>query len=135
VLLSSDIAAFAKMGRDEMRDLTRRLRSGASPQSLGIGWTPNPAPELFNRLRLALFDLDAGYPVDEVAQLTGVDRRWAEMMIALRLETHDPRVPDALSRLAAAWTVPALEEVAASATTPPQLREQLIRSIGTLRKA
>jgi hypothetical protein len=132
VLLASDIAAFVKMGIAEMRALTRRLSSGATPQSLGIAWTPNPAPELFNRMRLALFDPDAAFPVDEIAQLTGVARRSAELMIALRLDKQDPRAPEALVRLGAAWTAPALEEVARSPATSPELRDQLTQSVRAL---
>jgi hypothetical protein len=132
VLLGSDLPAFVRMGIDEMRELTNRLRAGATPQSLGIAWSPNPAPDVFNRLRLALFDPDAKFPVDEIAQVTGVARRLAETMIALRLEDQDPRVPEALVRLAAAWTVPALEEVARSTATSPELREQLTQSVRAL---
>jgi hypothetical protein len=81
---------------------------------------------------MALFDPAAAYPVDEIATLTGVTRRWAETILALRLEHQDPRVPEALARLGAAWTVPALEEVAASEATAPELREQLTRSVRAL---
>jgi len=133
VLLASDIAAFVKMGIDEMRALTRRLQAGATPQSLGIAWTPNPAPELFTKIRLALFDLDATFPVDEIARLAGVARRSAELMIALRLDKQDPRAPEALVRLGAAWTAPALEEVAASPATSPELRDQLTHSVRALK--
>lgn len=133
VLLSSDLAAFVRMGVDEMRALTDRLRSGATPESLGIAWIPNPAPDVFTRLRLALFDPDAAYPVDEIAQLTGVTRRWAEAIIALRLEHQDPRVPDALVRLGATWTAPALDEVARSAAISPELRATLTQAASALR--
>jgi hypothetical protein len=133
VLLSSDLPAFVRMGVDEMRELTKRLGSGATPQSLGIAWTPSSAPDVFARLRLALFDRDVEFPVDEIARLTGVERRWAETMIALRLQDQDPRVPEALARLAAAWTTPMLEEVARSATTSPELRQRLTQSIRALR--
>jgi hypothetical protein len=132
VLLASDIAAFVRMGIDEMRALTKQLRAGAMPQSLGIAWVANPAPDLFGRLRLALFDLDAKYPVDEIAQLTGFARRLAETMIALRM-LDDPRVPDALVQLTASWTTPALEEVARSTTISPELREKLTQSTRALR--
>ncbi|CAN5525336.1 hypothetical protein BH09MYX1_BH09MYX1_62940 [soil metagenome] len=125
VLLASDLASFVQMGRREMRELLNRLRAGETPQSLGVMWAPDPAPELFAKLRLTLFDLESTFPVNEIAQLTGIARRWAEMMIALRLESHDPRVGAALLRLRASWTVPALEEVAASTATSPALRHEL----------
>jgi hypothetical protein len=132
VLLASDLAAFVRMGVDEMHALMDQLEAGAPPQSLGIAWTPDPAPDLFARLRLALFDPDAAFPVDEIAGLTGVARRWAETMIALRLEDQDPRVPEALVRLGAGWTAPALDEVARSAEISPELREKLTQSVRTL---
>jgi hypothetical protein len=132
VLLCSDLAAFVRMGIDGMRDVLRRLRAGATPRSLGIGWTPDPEPAVFGTLRPALFDTDVDFPVAEIDRLTGVNRRWAETMIALRLEEQDPRVPAALARLGAAWTVPALTEVADSPATPPDLRDQCTRSIQVL---
>jgi hypothetical protein len=131
VLLSSNLAAFIRMGVDEMRELTDRVRAGATPQSLGIAWIPNPAPEVFTAVRMALFDPDAAYPVDEIAKLTGVTRRWAETILALRLEHQDSRVPEALVRLGAAWTAPALDEAARSATSPA-LRDLLTRSVRAL---
>jgi len=133
VLVASDLPAFVRMGVAETRQLIDRLKAGATPQSLGIAWIPNPAPEVFQRIRMALFDLDAAYPVDEIAQLTGSARQWAEAMIAFRLAKQDPRVPEAMARLGAAWTVPALEEAAASAATAPELREQLTRAVRALR--
>ncbi len=133
VLLGSDLPAFVRLGVAEMRDVTTRLEAGASPQSLGIAWAPNPAPAVFTALRLALFDEAAAFPVDDIAKLSGVPRRLAETMIALRLEEQDARVPDALVRLAASWTVPALEELAQSAATASALREPLTRAAGALR--
>jgi HEAT repeat protein len=133
VLLSSDLPAFVRIGVDEMRALIDRMSAGELPQALGLSWAPNPAPELFTRLRLALFDRDAEFPVDEIAELTGVPRRLAETMIALRLQDQDPRVPEALTRLAATWTAPALEEIAGSAATSPELRAALTQSVRALR--
>ena len=133
VLLGSDLAALVKLDVAEMRALTSRLRTGTTPQALGIAWAANPAPELFAKLRLALFDGAAAFPVDELATLTGVPRRLAEMMIAMRLENLDPRVPDALVQLGAVWTAPALDEVAALPATPAALAVQLAESARTLR--
>jgi len=132
-LLGSDLPGFVKLGVAEMRALTGRLRAGATPQSLGIAWAPNPAPELFQKLRLALFDDSAAFPVDEIATLTGVPRRLAEMMIAMRLENQDARVPEALVQLDAVWTAPALDEVAGMPATPPALAAQLAETARTLR--
>jgi hypothetical protein len=135
VLLGSSIAAFVRIGVAEMRALMDRLAAGATPESLGIAWAPNPAPEVFTRLRLALFDPEATFPVDELAQLTGNARHLAEMIIAQRLEKQDPRVPAALVRLAASWTAPGLEEVARSAEISPELREQLTQAAHVLQTA
>ncbi len=135
VLLASDIPAFARMGADEMRKLTQRLQAGASPQSLGIVWTPAPSPAVFAALREVLFDPGAPFPVDQIARLTGVPRYLAETMIAMRLEEQDPRVPDALARLHAAWTAPALDEVASSPATDPELRAALAEAVRSLRSS
>jgi hypothetical protein len=132
VLLGSDISAFVKVGADEMCEIVDKLAAGASPASVGIAWSPKPAPDVFDRIRLALFDPEVAFPLDEIATLTGVPRRWAEMMLAMRLEEQDRRVPAAMARLGAEWTVPALEEVARSPSTAPELRNALRESIRTL---
>jgi hypothetical protein len=132
-LLGSDLPALVKLGVADMRAFTRQLRAGATPESLGISWSPNPATELFTKLRFALFDDGATFPIEEISTLTDVFRRLAEMMIVMRLENQDPRVPEALVRLGATWTVPALEEVARMPTTPPELAMKLAESARTLR--
>jgi hypothetical protein len=133
VFLGSGLTAFQRMGREEMHELIGKLQGGATPESLGIAWSRNPAPEVFQATRVALFDAEAKFPVDAIKQLDGIGRRWAETMIALRLEHQDERVPEALARLDAEWTVPVLEEVAQLAGTPPSLREQIASSIATMR--
>jgi hypothetical protein len=130
VWLGSQIASLMKMGIDGMRELVAKLRAGAAPESLGIKWIANPAPETFQKIRLALFDADAAFPIDEIKSLTGPPRQWAESMILLRLESQDTRVPDAMARLGAEWTVPVLAEVSKSAT--PELRDALTESIRSL---
>jgi hypothetical protein len=65
-------------------------------------------------------------------KLSGTPRHLAEMIIAMRLENADPRVPEALARLDAAWTVPALEEVAQSPALPAELRAELLRAARAL---
>lgn len=132
VWLGSQLAALMKMGVDGMRELTAKLRGGATPASLGIKWIPNPAPETFTKIRLALFDTDAQFPVDEIERLTGSPRQWAETMILMRLEHQDVRVPGALDQLDAAWTVPVLQEVARSPSTSRELRDALELSIRAL---
>jgi hypothetical protein len=125
VLLGSEIHAMAKLGAAGMNEILRRLASGASPQQLGIAWRPKPVPELFDKLRLTLYDTDGEFPVDDIAKLTGIARQLAETMIVMRLEDWDERVPDALVKLDAAWTAPALEELAASPDAPDELRGKL----------
>jgi HEAT repeat protein len=132
VWLGSKIAALQNMGLAGIRAVVEKLRGGAEPESLGIQWIANPAPEVFTKIRLALFDSSAPYPVDEIKPLTGSPRQWAETMILLRLEHQDARVPDAMVRLGAEWTVPVLEEVAKSASTAPELRDAVRESIRTL---
>ena len=132
VWLGSQIAALRTLGIDGLRELVATLRAGATPESLGIKWIANPAPETFQKIRLALFDAESTYPVDEIKQLSGSPRQWAETMILLRLEHQDARVPDAMARLGAEWTVPALEEVAKAPATPPELRDALREGIRTL---
>ena len=54
-------------------------------------------------------------------------------MIVRRLEDGDARVPDALVKLDAAWTVPALEELANSPATPSELRAALAEAARELK--
>ena len=132
--LACELHALVRIGVDEMRALTAQLAAGASPASLGLAWTANPAPEVSRRIVAAMVDPDDAYPVDEIGALDGIARRWAEAGIAMRLEQDppDPRVPDALVRLGATWTVPALEEVAGSASITPALRDALRRCVDAL---
>lgn len=126
VLLGSEMPALVKLGASGMREVARRLAAGASPQQLGIAWRPKPAEELFQTLREAMLEAELAYPVDEISKLTGPARQLAETMILRRLEHGDERVPDALLKLDAAWTAPALEELAQSSTISQELRDKLI---------
>jgi hypothetical protein len=126
--MGSSIPALRKLGVDGMREVVQRLRGGATP--LDLKWLPNPAPQTFQAIRMALFDSDAPYPIDEIKQLTGSPRQWAETMILLRLEHDDVRVPDAMQKLGAEWAVPVMEDVASSASA--ELRDALRESIRAL---
>ena len=133
--LASDLAAFVRMGTGEMRAITQPLLAGADPASLGLAWIPDPAPDVSNRILQAIVDPDAAYPVDDIAKLTGIPRRWAEASLAMRLDQAepDPRVPDALVQLSATWTVPVLEEVARSPSISPELGAKLTHAASELR--
>lgn len=135
--LASDLQAFIQMGVDEMRAITRPLAAGADPASLGLAWIGDPAPDVSSRILQAIVDPDAAYPVDAIARLTGVPRRWAEASLAMRLDQAepDPRVPDALVRLKAAWTRPVLEEVARSPSISPQLQANLTQAANALQRS
>jgi len=135
--LLCDLTAFIRMGVDEMRAITSKLAAGADPASLGLAWIPAPAPDVSKRIRQAIVDSDAAYPVDDIAKLTGIPRRRAEASLAMGLdqEDPDPRVPDALVQLSARWTLPVLEEVARSATISPELRAKLTHAVSALQAA
>jgi hypothetical protein len=130
VWATSDLPALRKMGVEALRELFQKARRTASPA--GFKWLPCPAPDTFQKIRLALFDADAAYPLDEIKPLTGSPRQWAETMILLRLKAEDPRVPAAMVQLGAEWTVPILDEVAKAAATTPELRAALEESIRAL---
>jgi hypothetical protein len=130
VWLGSELPALRKMGVEASRRVLEQARRSPSPA--GFKWIPCPAPETFQKIRLALFDPEAAYPLDEIKPLTGSPRQWAETMILLRLEHQDVRVPDAMVQLSAEWTVPVLDEVAKAEATPPELRAALEESIRAL---
>ncbi len=125
VLLASEIRALVKLGASGMGEVVRRLAAGATPQQLGIVWRPLPGPDVFDKLRKTLLHQELPFPLDEIKPLTGTARQFAEAMIVIRLEVWDPRVPAALIELDAAWTAPALAELAESEDAPEQLREEL----------
>ncbi|HEY0195403.1 MAG TPA: hypothetical protein VGC42_30015 [Kofleriaceae bacterium] len=133
--LACDLAAFVRMGVDEMRAITGPLAAGADPVALGLTWIGDPAPELSREIMAAIVDPDAAYPVAGIAQLTGVPRRWAEASLAIRLDMPepDPRVPAALVQLKARWTAPVLTELAGSPTISAELRGQLTAAAAALR--
>ncbi len=107
-LLASDLEAFARMGIEELQWVFRRLDAGVAPASLGIARVPEP--EAFDALRRVLFHDEQPFPLAEIAALTGISRRYAEFMVAMRLEHEDPRAAPALLELGALWTLPGLVE-------------------------
>ncbi len=130
--LASDLAAMVRVGAEGMRATLAMLAEGVSPVTLAITYQPDPAPAVSDAIVQAIVDADAAYPVGEIAKLKGVARQWAEAGLALRIESGDERVPDALARLGARWTAPAMEEFAASATTSPELRAKLTEAVRVL---
>jgi len=124
VLLASDMPALVKLGAAGMRDVARRLSAGATAQQLGIAWRPKSAEPTFDKLRAAMYGGGA-FPLDEIKALKGAERQLAETMIVRRLEDGDDRVPEALVALDAAWTAPALQELAELETTDSELRGRL----------
>ena len=129
--MTSELPTLMKMGIDATRELMQQARRNPSPA--GARWLPCPAPDTFQKIRMALFEPEATYPIDEIKQLTGSPRQWAESMILLRLEKQDLRVPAAMAALDAEWTLPVLEEVAQSDAAPAELRAALEDSIRALR--
>lgn len=124
VLLASDIAALVKVGAEGMREVARRSSAGATAREVGAAWRPRSAEPTFHTLRAAMYGGGA-LPIDALKALEGADRRLVEVMIARRLEDRDARVPDALVALDAAWTAPALQELAGSNAVDPALRAKL----------
>jgi hypothetical protein len=133
--LSSEVSAFVKMASDEIRAIVRRLAGGESPEDVGINYVGDPAPHVSDRIIEAIVDSDVGYPVEEIAKLSGMARRWSEAALALRAEEKDARVPAALARLRAFWTLPVLEELAQSETMPSAYRQQLANAVSELKSA
>ncbi len=124
VLLGSNVPALIRLGASGIREVARRLATGATPQQLGITWRPMTSEDTFDNLRGAMYEGDP-YPIDEIKSLKGAERQLAETMIVRRLEAWDERVPDVLVALDAAWTAPALKELAESGDAPEGLRAKL----------
>lgn len=131
--LLSDVKAFNRIGSTEMRDIVRRFVSGEDPKELGISYAPDVAPDVSDAIIQAIIDPSKDYPVEGIAKLTGIPRRWGEAALALRAEGHDPRVPPGLVRLDAVWTLPVLEELAQATSTPADYRKKLTDAIRELK--
>jgi len=125
VLLGSPIPALVKIGASGMQAVVGRLAAGATPQQLGIAWRPKTAEAVFENLRESMYEPDVPYRIEELSTLKGPERFLAETMIVRRLEQGDERVPDVLVKLGAAWTAPALVELAKSPATPSELQNKL----------
>jgi HEAT repeat protein len=132
VLLGSQISSLVKIGASGMQSVVRRLATGTTPQQLGIAWRPRTAEDVFENLRESMYEPDVPYKIDELSTLKGPERFLAETMIVLRLQNGDERVPDILVKLGAAWTVPALEELASSPATPSELQTKLANAARAL---
>lgn len=130
--LASDVAAMAKIGADGMRATLGQLADGVSPVTLGVTYQADPAPAVSDAIINAIVDSDAAYPVDQIAKLTGLARQWAEAGLALRIESKDEGVPEALARLDATWTVPVMEEVVGWSSISPELHAKLTEAIRTM---
>ena len=130
--LASDLKAMVRVGAEGMKATLAMLAAGVDPMALGATYQADPAPEVSDAIVQAIVDKDLAYPVDEIAQLTGLARQWAEAGLALRIESGDARVPEALARLGAKWTAPAMAEVAAQEGTSEELRAKLTDAVRAL---
>jgi hypothetical protein len=130
--LASDCKAFVRMGAEEIRAIIDKLAAGATPESLGIVWQPNPRPEVTERMLEAIRDPRRAFSVEEIATLSGQARRRAEVSLALGVEQGDERVLDALVRLDAVWTLPILEELVRSQSLSVEFRKKLADAIREL---
>ena len=131
-LLASDLPAMVRIGAEGMRASLAMFGAGVSPVTLAFTYQPDPAPDVSDAIVQAIVDRDLAYPVEEIAKLKGLARQWAEAGLALRIESGDERVPEALARLGAKWTAPAMEEMAAMESTSPEFRAKLTEAARSL---
>jgi hypothetical protein len=110
-LLMADLDPLWKMGNQEARQVFNSLRAGATAESLGLKYIQN-GPDGFRAIvRDAFFDDEKPFDTRLIQGVSGHDRRWAEIFLALQLQPHirSPRAVEALVELEADWVVPALE--------------------------
>lgn len=131
--LLCDEKSFIDLGADEMRWVARYLDAGTPLADLSIAWTPKTAEDVIDAFRDCLFDADKPLPVAGMKALTGFNRRACEQLVAFRLEDFDPRAVPALVELAAAWTVPILDEQSKNEDCPPDVSEAMAAARETLR--
>jgi hypothetical protein len=134
LLLGSKLQALREPARQELARLARAILGGATPQSLGLVYTPATSDDFRTRLGRSLFVAEAPLPLDEIRALApeSADRKWAESLVAKSLERKVVRAPAVLAQLGATWTVPALREAAEKLEADDPFRveaEQAIRQL------
>jgi hypothetical protein len=135
LLLGSDLSALVKIGADELRGAIQKLQSGQTPEQAGLGWSETMPAALRAAIAPALVDDTVPLPVDELAKVTGPDRKWAEALIAIALQRQDPRAPEALAKLGATWTLPALDAATATADSGSQFYRMADNARRALKRA
>jgi hypothetical protein len=110
-LLLADLDPLWKRGTREARQVFSALRAGTSAESLGLKYVQN-GPDGFRAIvRDAFFDDEKPFDTGLIQEVSGHNRRWAEIFLALQLEPdrRSERAVKALVELEADWVVPALE--------------------------
>ena len=122
LLLHSAIEPLREVGKRELRAVIAALTAGATPESAGLTWSATMPESLRMQIPMALGDVEVPLPIDELSKVDGADRKWIEALLAAGMVREDARLPAALARLDARWTLPALDAVAATAE-PGEFRD------------
>lgn len=135
LLLGSDQPALRRLGQDQAIAAFRALRGGARIDALGLRYVDADGEVFRKRFGAALRDKSAALPLDEVTATGAQNRRWAEALLAYNLPNgaQDDRLPRALGELRAAWTLPVIEEIAASLPAADAYRTALLAARDRLR--
>lgn len=111
---SSQLASVRAAALAELREIFVRHERGESPEQLGLTWRAAddrpPLAELRESFRGREEPWREDFAVDVIAQLTGMERTWAEDCLWHFLPT-DPRSARALSALGVTRAIPALREL------------------------
>ena len=113
-LMSSDVPSLHRYGAAELRRVAAAIDAGQTPASLDLVYRPGPDPDWRDDFSAALSDDKAPIPIDKIRSFSEHERRFAEFVLALRLDpsVRDPRSPGALMALGADWARPAIIESA-----------------------
>jgi hypothetical protein len=131
LLLGSALQSLREPARRQLEQIARGILAGATPEQVGIVYTPTTAPDFRIRLGRSLF-VNTDMPLDEALAAGPADRKYAEALIAKALERQVVRAPAALATLGATWTVPALQEAAALPDADEAFRAEAEKAINKL---
>lgn len=116
LLLGAKLTSLREPARAELARIAHGIVAGKTPESLGLPYVESVPRDVMLRLGRSLFNPAADLPLRELETLTGADRAYAESLIAKSLDREVERAPAALAALQATWTLPALQEAAATSS-------------------
>jgi len=112
VLIVSDIKSLRFKAVIEAKEIFKKISEGNSPESLDLIYKSSGIPNFRIQIRDSFYNDTIPFSTDLIQQAQGHDRYWAEVFIALQLNSrnHFKRSLEALVNLNAFWILDTLKE-------------------------